>query len=263
MDPASQDLFGPESPELQPGRDSKTPELPPVLPFLRPLEAPPHVGFLLALCGLRRVREDDRGLEALWLRPDGEAASLLEGSVCRLLASFVKACEEPPPLGPGDLGLHACRAVAQATDLLCSQRPPSAQFRRLVESTLEALTEMLLHRDLFSQVRGPMGVSLRHPGSSPVRWWWRLLLHGGLGLARSSLASVCLSVSVRPDTCAHKAEEQAWAYTDGEGPRPGRGRRGCRTLLPFLSLGKNRAGPSSGLVICGSSGLRFPPERSL
>lgn len=173
VDLASQDLFGPEcvvhSAELQPDCDSETPELLPSMPFQRsadaprpqerPLEALPHVGFLQALCALQRVREDDRGLEPLWFHPDGEAGSLLEDSVCQLLASVVKACKDPPPLGPSDLGLQACRVVAQATDLCCSQRPPSAEFRRRVESWLEELTEMLLHHDLFSQVSDPMGVS--------------------------------------------------------------------------------------------------------
>lgn len=204
VDPASQDLFGPECPvhsaELQPDCDSETPELLPSVPFQwsadtlrpqerplerpleglqeRPLEALPHVGFLQAFCALHRVREDDRGLEPLWFHPDGEAGSLLEESVCQLLASLVKACRDPPPLGPGDLGLQACRAVAQATDLVCSQRPPSAEFRRRVESTLEELTEMLLQHDVFSQVSDPMG------GFSPLRG-----SYGGLALRGSSPVS--------------------------------------------------------------------------
>lgn len=173
MDPASQDLFGPECvvPTNQHQPDSETPELLPSIPFQRsadtarpqecPLEALPHLGFLQALCALHRVREDDGGLEALWFHPDGEAGSgsLLEDSVGQLLASLVKAWKDPPPLGPGHLGLHACRVVAQATDLFCSQRPPSAEFRRRVEASLEELTEMLLHRQLFSQVSDPGRVS--------------------------------------------------------------------------------------------------------
>lgn len=173
VDPASQDLFGPErvfhSTELQPDCDSETPELLPSTPFQRsadtphpqerPLEALPHVGFLQALCALHRVREDDRGLEPLWFHPDGEAGSLLEDSVCELLASVVKACKDPPALGPADLGLQACRVVAQAMDLFCSQRTPSADFRTRVEAWLEELTEMLLHHDLLSQVSDPMAVS--------------------------------------------------------------------------------------------------------
>ncbi|CAF89928.1 unnamed protein product [Tetraodon nigroviridis] len=130
VDPASQDLFGPECVVHS---TSETPELQPSVPS-------------------QRVREGDSGLEALWLGPDGEAGPLLEDAVCQLLAWLVKACKDPPPLGPGDLGLQACRAVAQATDLLCSRRPPSAEFRRRVEASLEELTEMLLQRDLFSQL---------------------------------------------------------------------------------------------------------------
>lgn len=169
MDPASQDLFGPEclvdSTELQP--DSGTPELLPSTPFQEsaesshpqehPEEFPPqalaHLGFLQALCALHKVGGEGYGLEALWLPPEGRPGSLLEDSVTQLLAWVVKAWKEPPLLGPVNLGLQACRVVAQATDLLCSQRPPSEDFRRRVETSLEELTEMLLHQDVLSQVR--------------------------------------------------------------------------------------------------------------
>lgn len=169
MDPASQDLFGPEclvdSTELQP--DSGTPELLPSTPFQesaesshpqeRPEERPPqalaHLGFLQALCALHKVGGEGYGLEALWFPPEGRPGSLLEDSVTQLLAWVVRACKEPPLLGPGNLGLQACGVVAQATDLLCSQRPPSEDFRRRVETSLEELTEMLLHQDVLSQVR--------------------------------------------------------------------------------------------------------------
>lgn len=160
VDPASQDLFGPDC-------DSETPELLPVIPFQqsadpahpqeRPPEVLPHFQFLQALCALRGVRGDDHGLEPLWFCPDGDSGSLLADSVCQLLDSVVKACKDPPPLGPGDLVLQACRVVAQATDLFCSQREPSVEFKRSVESSLVELTETLLHRDMFSQVSDLVG----------------------------------------------------------------------------------------------------------
>lgn len=166
VDPASQDLFGPEF-VVQTDRDSETPELLPAIPFQRSADTPhtpdrpqevfPHVQFLQSLCALQRVRGDDHGLEPLWFPPDGDAASLLADSVCQLLDSLVKACRDPPPFGPGDPVLQACQVVAQATDLFCSQRLPSVEFKRSVESSLEELTEMLLHRDLSSQVSDPMG----------------------------------------------------------------------------------------------------------
>ncbi|XP_056873055.1 meiosis-specific protein MEI4 isoform X5 [Takifugu flavidus] len=158
VDPASQDLFGPEC-VVQ--TDSETPELLPSVPLQRPADTPrlqerpqevfPHVEFLQSLCALQRVRGDDHGLEPLWFPPDADAGSLLADSVCQLLDSVVKACKDPPPFGPGDPVLQACRVVSQATDLFCSQRLPSVEFKRGVESSLEELTEMLLHRDWSSQ----------------------------------------------------------------------------------------------------------------
>lgn len=143
MDTASQDLFGPESvghsTELQP--DSETPELLPA-----GLQGPlPHVQFLQSLCALHRVTGKERGLESLWFGPDGDAGAVLVDSACQLLDSVVAACRDPPPMGPLDPVLRACRVVAGAMDLFCCQRPPSAEFTRRVEEPLRELTEMLLH----------------------------------------------------------------------------------------------------------------------
>lgn len=164
VDPASQDLFGPECVVHS---DSETPELLPSVPLQQPADTPhlqerpqevfPHVEFLQSLCALQRVRGDDQGLEPLWFPPDADAGSLLADSVCQLLDSVVKACKDPPPFGPADPVLQACRVVSQATDLFCSQRLPSVEFKRGVESSLEELTEMLLHRDWSSQVSDPIG----------------------------------------------------------------------------------------------------------
>lgn len=164
VDLASQDLFGPEC-GVQ--RDSETPELLPSVPLQRsadtshlperPQEVFPHVEFLQSLCALQRVKGDDHGQEPLWFLPDADSGSLLADSVCQLLDSVVKACKDPPPFGPGEPVLQACRVVSQATDLFCSQRLPSVEFKRGVESSLAELTEMLLHRDWSSQVSDLMG----------------------------------------------------------------------------------------------------------
>lgn len=167
-DTASQDLFGPESSvgystDLQP--DSETPELLPAVTSPqfppgpsshqgRPLwnAVLPHVQFLQSLCALHRVKGNDRGLESLWFGPDGDAGSVLVDSVCQLLDSVVAACRDPPPLGPRDLVLQACRVAARAADLFCSQRLPSVEFMRRVEESLRELTGMLLHCDQLSRV---------------------------------------------------------------------------------------------------------------
>ncbi|XP_070782387.1 meiosis-specific protein MEI4 [Enoplosus armatus] len=161
----SQDLFGPESvansEDLQPGCDSETPELllhdpqPAITPPQPPVPSSrqwsprgnatlPHVQFLQSLCSLHRVEGDRRGLESLWFGPDGDAGSVLVDSVCQLLDSVVAACRDPPPLGPRDLVPRACRVAAGAMDLFCSQRLPSAEFRRRVEESLRELTGTLL-----------------------------------------------------------------------------------------------------------------------
>ncbi|KAK9531943.1 hypothetical protein VZT92_011331 [Zoarces viviparus] len=174
MDDASQDLFGPGSEaysaDLQPGCGSETPELleiqdpqpatpipqPPVPGCPRGEPAVPHVQFLQSLCALHRVEEGDRGLESLWFSPEeGDAGSVLADSVCQLLDSVVAACRDPPPppLGPGEPVLQACRVAARAMDLFCSQRLPPVEFRRRVEESLRELTELLLHRDQLSELR--------------------------------------------------------------------------------------------------------------
>ncbi|XP_060947943.1 meiosis-specific protein MEI4 [Limanda limanda] len=152
---SSQDLFGPSQP--QPDCDSATPELlqedprpaasppqPPTASSLHERAMHPHVHFLQALCALHRAAGDQRGLEALWFSPDGGAGSVLADSVCQLLHSVAVACRDPPPLGPCDLVLQACRVAARAMDLFCSQRIPSAEFLRRVEGSLSDLTAMLL-----------------------------------------------------------------------------------------------------------------------
>lgn len=174
MDDMSQDLFGPGSEtcsaDIQLGSDSETPELllqdpppavaPPQPPF--PSSRPgspcgkvalPHVQFLQSLCALHRVAGDNRGPESLWFSPDGDAGSVLVDSVCQLLDSVAAACRDPPPLpGPRDLVLQACRVVARAMDLFCSQRLPSVEFMRRVEESLRELTAMLLHCNQPSRV---------------------------------------------------------------------------------------------------------------
>ncbi len=173
MDFTSQDLFDPESTmhntDLQPDCDSETPDFllqdaQPAVTSPKPPAPPshhadpcgtavlPHVQFLQSLCALRRVEESSRGLESLWFQPDGDAASVLVESVCQLLDSVVQACRDPPPLGPRDLILHACQVVAQAMDLFCSQRLPTAEFLRRVEEPLRELTGMLLHCNQLSRV---------------------------------------------------------------------------------------------------------------
>lgn len=161
MDTASQDVFVPErvghSTELHP--DSETPELLPAITVpsghqgcALGKDLLPHVQFLQSLCALHRVTGKERGLESLWFGPDGDAGAVLADSVCQLLDSVVAACRDPPRLGPLDLVLQACRVVAGAMDLFCSQRLPSAEFMRQVEEPLRELTGMLLHCDLLSRV---------------------------------------------------------------------------------------------------------------
>lgn len=147
----SQDLFGPE-------RDSETPDL--VLQDPRSAVAPPrplvsssmhpHMHFLQWLCCLHRVGGGDRGPEALWLSPDGDAGSVLVDTVGQLLRSVVAACREPPPLH--DLVPDACRAAARAMELLCRRRQPSVELRRRVEESLREMTAMLLHGSRPSRV---------------------------------------------------------------------------------------------------------------
>lgn len=153
----------------QPECDSETPELlqqdaqpavsSPQLPVpcshhRCPGERPmiPHVQFLQTLCALHRVAGNNRGLESLWFRPDGDAGSVLVDSVCQLLDSVVAACRDPPPLGPPDLILQACQVTARAMDLFCSQKLPSVEFMRRVEESLRELTGMLLHCNQLSGV---------------------------------------------------------------------------------------------------------------
>lgn len=173
VDDVSQDLFGPESlthsAALQADCDSETPEL--MLQDPQPsmtsphLPAPstfhvgpqgntiyPHVQFLQSLCSLHGVEGNNKGLEALWFSPDGDAGSVLVDSVCQLLDSVVTACRDPLPLGPHDLVPQACRVAAQAMDLFCTQRLPSAEFVRRVEESLRELTAMLLNSNQPSRV---------------------------------------------------------------------------------------------------------------
>ncbi|XP_038583251.1 meiosis-specific protein MEI4 isoform X1 [Micropterus salmoides] len=170
----SQDLFGPESTacsaDPQSGCDSETPELllpdhQPAVPSPQPPvpsshhggprgnAALPHVQFLQSLCSLHRVDGDHRGLESLWFSSDVDVGSVLVDSVCQLLDSVVAACRDPPPLGPRDLVLQACRVAAGAMDLFCSQRPPSVEFMRRVEESLRELTAMLLHSNELSRLQ--------------------------------------------------------------------------------------------------------------
>lgn len=149
---------------LQPDSDSETPELLPAVTSAcsadppRPQECPlkktqlPHMQFLQSLYSLHRINRNDHGLESLWFSPNGDAGSVLMDSVCLLLDSIVAACRDPPGLGPCDLLLEACWMVARAMDLFCSQKTPSADFKRRVESSLKELTELLLHCDHLSRV---------------------------------------------------------------------------------------------------------------
>ncbi|XP_038583253.1 meiosis-specific protein MEI4 isoform X3 [Micropterus salmoides] len=175
----SQDLFGPESTacsaDPQSGCDSETPELllpdhQPAVPSPQPPvpsshhggprgnAALPHVQFLQSLCSLHRVDGDHRGLESLWFSSDVDVGSVLVDSVCQLLDSVVAACRDPPPLGPRDLVLQACRVAAGAMDLFCSQRPPSVEFMRRVEESLRELTAMLLHSNELSREQESSGL---------------------------------------------------------------------------------------------------------
>uniref|UniRef100_A0A3Q1BBW5 Meiosis-specific protein MEI4 n=1 Tax=Amphiprion ocellaris TaxID=80972 RepID=A0A3Q1BBW5_AMPOC len=112
----------------------------------------PHVKFLQSLCALHRVEGNNRGLEALWFSPGGDAGCVLMDTVCQLLESVVVACKDPPALGPRDLVLQACQTAARAMDLYCSQRLPSVEFMRRVEEPLKELTRTLLHRNQPSRV---------------------------------------------------------------------------------------------------------------
>ncbi|XP_041661616.1 meiosis-specific protein MEI4 isoform X2 [Cheilinus undulatus] len=166
----SQDLFGQEdmacSSDLQPSRNSETPELmlqdpqsgpnPPQPPATASLQENPgcrsglpHAHFLQSLCALHRV-EGSRGLESLWFCSDKDAVSLLVESVCQLLDSVVSACRDPLPLGPSDLVLQGCQVASRAMDLFCSQRLPSVEFTKRVEDSLKELTGMLLNSHRFS-----------------------------------------------------------------------------------------------------------------
>uniref|UniRef100_A0A3Q1B970 Meiosis-specific protein MEI4 n=1 Tax=Amphiprion ocellaris TaxID=80972 RepID=A0A3Q1B970_AMPOC len=172
MDDASQDLFGPGSEvySAEPDCGSETPELL-QLPPDRAITLPappahpssfhgspqgdtlfPHVKFLQSLCALHRVEGNNRGLEALWFSPGGDAGCVLMDTVCQLLESVVVACKDPPALGPRDLVLQACQTAARAMDLYCSQRLPSVEFMRRVEEPLKELTRTLLHRNQPSRV---------------------------------------------------------------------------------------------------------------
>lgn len=151
--------------DLQPGCDSDTPELlqqdivfsQQLLPSLQLEDRQenavlPHMHFLQSLCTLHRVAGSDRALQSLWLGPDGDAGSVLVGTVCQLLDSVVAACRDPPLLGPWDLTLKACQLSARATDLFCSQRLLNVDFMRRVEDSLMELTAMLLHNNQPSKV---------------------------------------------------------------------------------------------------------------
>ncbi|XP_023134987.2 meiosis-specific protein MEI4 [Amphiprion ocellaris] len=173
MDDASQDLFGPGSEvySAEPDCGSETPELL-QLPPDRAITLPappahpssfhgspqgdtlfPHVKFLQSLCALHRVEGNNRGLEALWFSPGGDAGCVLMDTVCQLLESVVVACKDPPALGPRDLVLQACQTAARAMDLYCSQRLPSVEFMRRVEEPLKELTRTLLHRNQPSRLQ--------------------------------------------------------------------------------------------------------------
>ncbi|KAM8831467.1 meiosis-specific protein MEI4 isoform 1-T2 [Spinachia spinachia] len=162
-DDASQDLFESHGGDSPPGRGSETPDLlppafgaprppPPSGLPLRPRGEPsyPHACFLQSLCALQRVDHGGRGLEPLWFGPGGASSSVLPDSVCQLLDCVMAACRTPPPLGRGDGVLRACRVVARATDLFCSQRRPSLEFRGRVEESLTELMALLLHSSHLS-----------------------------------------------------------------------------------------------------------------
>uniref|UniRef100_A0AAQ6IU25 Meiosis-specific, MEI4 homolog (S. cerevisiae) n=1 Tax=Anabas testudineus TaxID=64144 RepID=A0AAQ6IU25_ANATE len=156
VDNVSQDLFGPEgladSTALQPDSDSETPDLMlednqpctvvsphPAAPFTFHVHAQgdamhSHVQFLQSFCALHRVEGNNKDLEVLWFSSGGDAGSVLVDSVCQLLDSVVTACRDPPPLGPHDLVPQACQVAAQAMDLFCSQRLPSAEFMGRLDS---------------------------------------------------------------------------------------------------------------------------------
>lgn len=174
VDNVSQDLFGPEgladSTALQPDSDSETPDLMlednqpctvvsphPAAPFTFHVHAQgdamhSHVQFLQSFCALHRVEGNNKDLEVLWFSSGGDAGSVLVDSVCQLLDSVVTACRDPPPLGPHDLVPQACQVAAQAMDLFCSQRLPSAEFMGRVQESLRELTAMLLHSNQPSRV---------------------------------------------------------------------------------------------------------------
>ena len=188
MEDASQDLFGPgseacsdsETPDLlvpdpQPAVTLPQPAAPPGGPHRSPATLP-HAGFLQSLCALHRVTGNNRGLELLWFGPDGGAGSVLADSVCQLLDSVVAACRDPPPpLGPGDLVLQACRVAARAMDLFCSQRLPSAEFTRRVEESLRELTRLLLHSEHISRV----SEGSKHNVSVSCGHSWKITNTGG------------------------------------------------------------------------------------
>uniref|UniRef100_A0A3Q1HDN7 Meiosis-specific, MEI4 homolog (S. cerevisiae) n=1 Tax=Anabas testudineus TaxID=64144 RepID=A0A3Q1HDN7_ANATE len=159
-----------EATALQPDSDSETPDLMlednqpctvvsphPAAPFTFHVHAQgdamhSHVQFLQSFCALHRVEGNNKDLEVLWFSSGGDAGSVLVDSVCQLLDSVVTACRDPPPLGPHDLVPQACQVAAQAMDLFCSQRLPSAEFMGRVQESLRELTAMLLHSNQPSRV---------------------------------------------------------------------------------------------------------------
>ncbi|XP_034017803.1 meiosis-specific protein MEI4 [Thalassophryne amazonica] len=167
----SQDLFGPGNEacnnDLQPNcdEDSQTP-IHPEAEVQEPDPAPstdftqlqpcyghasdphgkmvfPHLEFLLALCGLRRVGGRAVSLEAVCFSPEGEL--ILVDTVCQLFDSIVMACKAPPAVGPGDLILQACQVAAQVMDLFCARKRPSVKFVIHMEESLRELTAVLLN----------------------------------------------------------------------------------------------------------------------
>ncbi|RVE56073.1 hypothetical protein OJAV_G00232670 [Oryzias javanicus] len=151
-DATSEDLFSSgslaRSADLQPTaltRGSKLPTPTPgrLLPSCQTEDS--HVRFLRSLCALRRLKGNSQGQEALWFGPDGEMRSVFADTVRQLLDSVVAACRHAPAAGPADLVSQACQVAAQALDLFCSQRRPSAELRSRVEEPLRELTRMLLH----------------------------------------------------------------------------------------------------------------------
>ncbi|XP_068610242.1 meiosis-specific protein MEI4-like [Brachionichthys hirsutus] len=104
----------------------------------------PSVRLLQSLCSLRQVEGSGGGL---WFRSGGGSGPVLADAVCQLLESVVAVCRDPPPLGPPDLVLQACRVGGGAMDVFCSQRLPSEDFLRRVQEALRELTGTLLDRN--------------------------------------------------------------------------------------------------------------------